>query len=202
MREQPPLDVSVVIPFGDDEDTIGAACRRLASHLCELGLSFELLAVDEDSGDNSHVVLALLRTEVPQLRVVAAPGPGRGLDTGAQQARGRALWLVEPRSACATLAPFGRAYRRVTRGERDVIVVEGRFAVCHRTRSLPALGGLRMSGFRRLARRARRCGLDVESYVVGGARRAAPRLGDRLLRRLLEALAPARSAFAGPGERD
>jgi len=28
-------------------------------------MSFEILAVDEDSGDNSHAVLALLRAEVP-----------------------------------------------------------------------------------------------------------------------------------------
>ena len=53
-------DVSVVVPFADDEDVIGTAVRRLASHLTEREISFEIIAVDEDSGDNSHAILALL----------------------------------------------------------------------------------------------------------------------------------------------
>ena len=72
-----PVDVSVVLPFGDDEDVIGTAVRRVASHLREHGLSFELIAVDEDSGDNSHAVLALLRSDFGELRISHAAGRGR-----------------------------------------------------------------------------------------------------------------------------
>ena len=59
------FDVSAVVPFGDDEDVIGASVQRIAALLRELGLGFEILAVDENSGDNSHAVLALLRKQVP-----------------------------------------------------------------------------------------------------------------------------------------
>src|SRR5678810_56231 len=78
MFDSPRFDVSVILPFGDDEEFVGIAVRRTAEHLRGLGLAFELLAIDEDSGDNSHAVLALLRAEVPELRVTHAPGRGRG----------------------------------------------------------------------------------------------------------------------------
>ena len=84
-------DVSVIVPFRDDEDLIGTAVDRIASHLRSLKVSFEILAVDEDSGDNSHAVLALLRTHFPELRVSQALGPGRGFGAGARRAQGRTL---------------------------------------------------------------------------------------------------------------
>ena len=71
-------EVSVVLPFGDDEDAIGPAVQKLAAELRAMGMSFEILAVDEDSGDNSHAVLALQRARVPELRVIHAPRRGRG----------------------------------------------------------------------------------------------------------------------------
>ena len=33
------FDVSVILPFGDDEDLIGTAIQKVATHLRELGLS-------------------------------------------------------------------------------------------------------------------------------------------------------------------
>jgi hypothetical protein len=198
MRKESALEISVVLPFADDEDVIGTACRRVAAHLREMGVGFEVLAIDEDSGDNSHAILTLLRAHIPELRIVAASGAGRGFDLGAGQARGRVLWLIEPRAAALTLAPVGRAYRRVVRGELDLAVVDRRFAVCHRTRCLPILQGARFSGFRRLTRRARGRRLQVESYEIGGSRPRIGRLGERPWQRLLEAFSPARSAPSGP----
>src|SRR3954464_7537020 len=93
MSEGARFDVSVILPFGDDEEAVGIAVRRTAEHLRGLGLSFEILAIDEDSGDNAHAVLALLRAEVPGLRVTHASGRGRGVDVGASRAQG-ALLLV------------------------------------------------------------------------------------------------------------
>ena len=187
------VDLSVILPFGDHEEVIGAACRRVAEHLRDQQVSFEIIAVDEDSTDNSHAILALLRREVPELRISAA-AIGRGYDVGAGQAKGRALLLIEPESAMSTVAAIGRAVRRVLRGELDLAVVEGRFAVAHRTQCLAALRGQRALDFRRLARRARSRGLEVETYHLGGSARTAPRLGEGRLFRLLEALSPARTA--------
>src|SRR3569832_2960581 len=91
MPDSPRFDVSVILPFGDDEEAVGVAVRRTAEYLRNLGVAFELLAIDEDSGDNSHAVLALLRAEVPELRVTHAPGRGRGVDVGAARAQGMLL---------------------------------------------------------------------------------------------------------------
>lgn len=173
------LDVSVILPFSDDEEVVGRACRRIAEHLRELGARFELIAVDEDSGDNSHTVLALVRGEVPELRVMVASDADRGSAEGARQARGRVLWLVAPRVALSPLSPLSRAWRRVAEGRCDVAVVRGRFAVCHRTRCLPLIDSIRSGeGYvGRLEKRAaaRRFDVEVLSAESGSADEAPAR---------------------------
>src|SRR5512147_1492258 len=94
MLDRPRFDVSVILPFGDDEEAVGIAVRRTAEHLRSLGMSFEILAIDEDSGDNSHAVLALLRAQVPELRVTHAPGRGRAVEIGAGRAQGTLLLIA------------------------------------------------------------------------------------------------------------
>ena len=191
MPPSTPVDVSVIVPFADHEDVIGAACGRVARHLGELGLSFEILAVDEASGDNSHAVLGLLRRSLAPLRIVAGARPGRGFAMGSACARGRVLWLVEPHSALRSLAPFGRAHARVARGELDLAVVRGRFSVMKRSRALgliDSLHGGSGSFQRRLVRRAETRQLEVEAYEVGGSEGPAAGLADRVRWRLAWAL--------------
>src|SRR4051795_2518898 len=113
MGDSPRFDVSVVLPFGDDEEAVGIAVRRTAEHLRQLGLGFEILAIDEDSGDNSHAVLALLRSEVPELRVTHAPGRGRGVDVGVARAQGTLLLISTPDVASGSLDGAGDACRRL-----------------------------------------------------------------------------------------
>jgi hypothetical protein len=185
------VDVSVIVPFADHEDVIGTACGRVARHLGELGLSFEILAVDEASGDNSHAVLGLLRRSMPPLRIVAGARPGRGFAMGSACARGRVLWLLEPHSALRSLAPFGRAHARVSRGELDLAVVRGRFAVLKRARALglvDAVHGMSGSFERRLVKRATGQRLVVEAYEVGGNALPGPGLAERVRWRLAWAL--------------
>jgi hypothetical protein len=185
------VDVSVILPFADHEDVVGAACSRIARHLGELGLSYEILAVDEASGDNSHAVLGLLRRSMGQLRIVAGARPGRGFAMGSAYARGKVLWLVEPDSAMRSLAPFGRAHARVARGELDLAVVRSRFSVLKRSRALgliDAIHGANGSFERRLVRRADACHLVAESYEVGGSEQPGPGLANRVRWRLAWAL--------------
>ena len=150
------FDVSVILPFGDDEDLIGAAIQHLAAHLRELGLSFEILAIDEDSGDNSHAVLALLRAEVPEVRVTHAPGRGRGVDVGAARAQGTLIAVTTPDVASGSLDGIGDACRRLLANEGDAEVALARYTIAHRVRSLVAFRGARLLGVamhRRLAKR-------------------------------------------------
>ena len=113
MSDAPRFDVSVILPFGDDEEAVGIAVRRTAEYLRGLKLSFEILAIDEDSGDNSHAVLALLRGEVPELRVTHAPGRGKGVDVGSSRAQGTLLLVSTPDVASASLDGAGDACRRL-----------------------------------------------------------------------------------------
>jgi hypothetical protein len=164
-------EVSAIVPFGDHEDVIGAAIQRVAAHLRELGVTFEIVAVDEDSGDNSHAVLALLRGQVPELRVTHAPGRGRGFDLGVARAQGHVLWLIEPSAAVQPLAPFVRALEQIREEALDATIVRGRFAVAHRTRSLGAAGGVRGTGdvyLRRLGKKLTARGLRLDIQLAGG----------------------------------
>jgi hypothetical protein len=164
MFDSPRFDVSVVLPFGDDEEFVGIAVRRTAEHLRGLGLAFEILAIDEDSGDNSHAVLALLRAEVPELRVTHAPARGRGVDAGAARAQGTLLVVASPDVAAGSLDGIGDACRRLLAGEGDAEVALTRYTIAHRVRALPAIRGARLIGpglHRRLAKR-----LEVKSLIV------------------------------------
>src|SRR5689334_9882368 len=156
MSEAPRFDVSVILPFGDDEEAVGIAVKRTAEHLRSLGISFEILAIDEDSGDNSHAVLALLRAQVPELRVTHAPGRGRGVDIGAGRAQGTLLLVATPDVASASLDGAGDACRRLLAGDGDAEVALARYTVAHRIRAMSAFRGARLVGpamHRRLAKR-------------------------------------------------
>jgi len=164
MSEGARFDVSVILPFGDDEEAVGIAVRRTAEHLRGLKLSFEIIAVDEDSGDNSHAVLALLRAEVPELRVTHAPGRGKGIDVGASRAQGTLLVVATPTVASASLDGVGEACRRLLANEGDAEVALTRYTVAHRVRALAAFRGARLLGpamHRRLAKR-----LQVRNLVI------------------------------------
>ncbi len=178
MSATPDCDVSVIIPFTDAEERVGAAGRRVAEHLRALGLSFEILAVDENSGDNSVPLLALMRTSIPELRLLAA-APGEGFAAGGRVARGRALWLLDVERADAPLASFTWAYGRVRDGAADAVVVPSRWVVCRRTRvwrTLEAVRGRGATHERRFLRRARLGRLRVETPPVTVPRRRWPRL--------------------------
>jgi glycosyltransferase involved in cell wall biosynthesis len=165
-------EISVIVPFGDDEDLIGTAIQRLADHVRPLSLPFEILAVDEDSGDNSHAVLALLRANVPELRVVHAPGRGRGTDAGASRAQGRMLWIVDPDIALGNLTPATAAFAQVGRSDVDAVVLHAHYVIANRLRSLPALAGLRGNGDarrKRLMRRMAARGLRIDVLGMGPA---------------------------------
>jgi len=160
-------EVSVILPFSDDEDDIGVAVRRIAQYLRRRQNAFEILCIDEDSGDNSHAVLGLIRAEVPELRVAVCGGRGRGVAEGIALARGTVVWTLTPKDALSALSPFGAGYTRIVSDELDVFIVGDRFSVCRRTRILDLSTGLRgpQAAHSQLAKRALRRDLRVESHL-------------------------------------
>ncbi|MBI4511066.1 MAG: hypothetical protein HY698_15645 [Deltaproteobacteria bacterium] len=164
MNDDPAMDVSVIVPFGDDEDRVGKLVVRVAEHLRPQVRRFEILAVAEDSGDNSIAVLSLLRAQVPEIELLCTE-KGHGFATGAKVARGRALWLLDVARSDAPLFPFHWASRKIHSDAADLVVLEGRYVLCRRTRTWRALEGIRGRGTtfeRRLVRRAAVRGLRIE----------------------------------------
>src|SRR3569832_1935826 len=96
MPDSPRFDVSVILPFGDDEEAVGVAVRRTAEYLRNLGVAFELLAIDADSDDNTHTVLALLRADVPEKHVTHATKHNHKNNVGAARAQGTILLVTTP----------------------------------------------------------------------------------------------------------
>jgi len=177
MADSPRFDISIILPFGDDEEAVGIAVRRTAEYLRNLGFGFEILAVDEDSGDNSHAVLALLRAQVPELRVTHAHGRGRGVDAGAARAQGTLLVVATPDVAAASLDGVGDACRRLLAGEGDAEVALGRYTVAHRVRALTAFRGARLVGaamHRRLGKRLQVRNLNVRIAGPSGVSTKPP----------------------------
>jgi glycosyltransferase involved in cell wall biosynthesis len=160
----PDCDVSVIVPFTDDEEHVGAFVRRVVRHLEGLRLTFEVLAVDEGSHDNSAALLALLRTTIPQLKLLVAR-PRQGVASAARVARGRVLWIVDPKRAATPLASFSLAHARVRDGAVDAVVLEGRWIACRRTRSWQVVDKLRgrdRAIEKRFVRCAARAGLRLD----------------------------------------
>jgi len=186
-RTSAECELSFILRCRDDEERVGHTIQRISSHLRGLGLRFELLVVDEGSGDNTLAIAALLRKGHDELEVLDAT-PGQGFVVGAQRARGRIVVACDVRAE-APLAALGYALGRLDRG-LDVVALGGRFLVFRRTRALRALDAL--SGTRRdprdlehrFLRRARTLGLSV---AITHPRR------ERILDRLRSVLAVPRS---------
>ena len=184
MSFAPRVDRSVILLFGDDEEVIGSAVRDFARSLRTTGLLFEIIAVDEDSVDNSHAVLAMLRPEIPELRVTHAPARMRGVETGAARAQGRVIAVLTPAAATqlgSEVAAFVDSIDRTGEGAIDIQLDLGHWLVAHRVRTLDAFVGARLGSLalqRRFARRLAARGLRV---VVDGVALDRPAPRPRLL---------------------
>ena len=158
------VEVSVVLPFRDHEDKIGRACRNIASYFRSQGKSFEIVAVDQGSGDNSQSVLALLRREMPELQVMV----GRGYGAGTRAANAQILVLARIDAVYASVATaLDSALERVGSEGIDMYLVAETLLVCRQ----PTCKKLILSNATRRAKCerdlleiARRRGLSVRSY--------------------------------------
>lgn len=182
MSQAPRLDLSVIVPFGDDEEVIGAAMRQLAAALRASGLTFEIIAVDEDSADNSHAVLALVRPEISELRVIQAPPRTRAVEAGVDRAQGHVLAVLSPPEVSTSnvagfLAAAARVHDRV-----DVEIALGRYIVAHRVRTLDAFAGVRLRGEPAQRRFGKRLAVRGLRVAINGAPLVPPPVGMARLR--------------------
>ncbi|MBC8132683.1 MAG: glycosyltransferase [Deltaproteobacteria bacterium] len=178
-------EISVVLSVRDDEDLVGHQIRTIAAHLESLRRTFEIVAVNDGSCDNSLAMLELLAARTPELRIIRGNSAGRAFLRGAAEARGDVVVLCEG-ARPLFLAALGWALGRLEAG-REAVILRGRYIVARRLLTLPII--VRATGpgllFERVfEQRAQDLGIDV----IGS--RPAPQSGmSRLLTPVLRFLA-------------
>lgn len=132
------VELSVVIAVREAEETVGRDVRRIADHLREAGVSFEVLAVNDGCRDNSFSVLRLVAASVPELRLCTGDASGRPFIRGAAEAHGEMVAMFDAGSAGLPLAPLSWSLARLRRGA-DAIVFRGRCILARRLVCLPVI---------------------------------------------------------------
>jgi glycosyltransferase involved in cell wall biosynthesis len=91
-------DLSVVVPVYNEIDNLGNLVERVRATLDDMGVRWELLAVDDGSTDGSSERLDELAKAETRMRVLHFQqncGQSAGLDAGFQHARGRLMALLD-----------------------------------------------------------------------------------------------------------
>ena len=137
MSESPRFDVSVILPFGDDEEAVGIAVRRTAEHL---------RAPRPRASRSSRSTRTPATTRTPCSRCCAPRSPSFASRTRPAAAaasmpvprahRARCSSSSTPDVASASLDGVGDACRRLLAGDGDAEVALGRYTVAHRVRAL------------------------------------------------------------------
>ena len=142
------VDLSVVIPVFDEEESLPVLWPELRAVLTELGLSFEVVFVDDGSHDRSAEIVRALREDDARVRLVRLKtnaGEMAATDAGFKAARGR--WVVtmdadlqnDPHDIPALLSHLDRwdavTGWRVNRGEGDSAVRRLSSRIANRVRN-------------------------------------------------------------------
>ena len=69
-KTKPALDLSIVLPIYNEEAPLPSVIPELSGALRSLGRSYEIIAVDDGSTDNSMAVLRELQNQEPNLRII------------------------------------------------------------------------------------------------------------------------------------
>jgi dolichol-phosphate mannosyltransferase len=94
----PPTEISIVIPAYNEEESLVPLTAAIVDTLAALGLSYELLFVDDGSEDHTAQVLrelAVTRPEVRMIRFRQNAGQSAALDAGFKRARGRVVVTLD-----------------------------------------------------------------------------------------------------------
>ncbi len=90
--------LSVVVPVYNEEENIPHLYRRLTTELEQLGLSYEIIAIDDGSRDRSFALLSDLAREDRRLRVVRFRrnfGQTAAFSAGFDRARGEVVVTID-----------------------------------------------------------------------------------------------------------
>ena len=65
------MEVSIVIPFLNEEPNLAPLCEEIKSAMDPTGKAYEVLFIDDGSTDNGIAVLEKCRESMPQIKVVS-----------------------------------------------------------------------------------------------------------------------------------
>ena len=95
---EPSVELSIVIPVFNEEESLTPLCEKLDAVLTDLGLTHEVIFIDDGSTDSSYDVLERLGADYAWLRAVRFRRNYRkaaGLATGFKQARGEFIVTMD-----------------------------------------------------------------------------------------------------------
>jgi len=70
MRENHPIDISVVVPVYNEEENLPVLIPQIAEVLKPLGKTYEMIFVDDGSKDQSRRLLKEMASQYPQIRIL------------------------------------------------------------------------------------------------------------------------------------
>lgn len=127
-RDDESLDLSIVIPMHNEVDNVDPLIDELYSTLGDLGLSFELILVDDGSSDETFVRMRAQADQRPNLRLIRFArnyGQTAGLSAGFHAARAEIIVTLDgdlqndPRDIPALLDKMTEGYEVVSGWRKD-----------------------------------------------------------------------------------
>jgi glycosyltransferase involved in cell wall biosynthesis len=94
----PSLDISIVIPIYNEGESLPELVTELTQVLAQLGTSYEILAIDDGSRDDSVQVLRRLQADEPNLKIVCLRrnfGQTAAFAAGFDLARGEVVITID-----------------------------------------------------------------------------------------------------------
>ena len=119
-----PPDLSVVLPIYNEAGSLPAVIPEISSVLHRLGSSYEILAIDDGSTDNTLAVLRQLQENEPHLRVIAFRrnfGQTAAFTAGFDFARGATIITMDA-DGQNDPADVPRLLDTLTEGDYDLVV--------------------------------------------------------------------------------
>jgi len=90
-------ELSIVIPVYNESAIVEGSLRELDARMKKLGRSFEILVVENGSKDDTAEIVAMVASELPNVRLMRSPEPnyGMALRAGIEAAQGEHIHTDE-----------------------------------------------------------------------------------------------------------
>jgi len=122
-KAEPTLDISVAIPVYNESGSLPSLIPELTAVLMNLDRSYEIIAIDDGSSDDSMAVLRRLQQQEPNLRIVEFRrnfGQTAGFAAGFDYARGKIIVTLDA-DGQNDPADIPRLLKTLEEGEYDLV---------------------------------------------------------------------------------